>query len=78
MRKVSDCDLPLLLNVGKEGTVVLDVEVEDTVLIRGLEGGAKDGRVCGLREGGEIDAVEGRQHAEFELDSVAGSRDEGN
>ena len=42
VRKMSNCDLPLFFNVGKEGAVVLDVEVEDTVLIRGPEGGSKD------------------------------------
>jgi hypothetical protein len=74
---MSDCDLPLFLNVREEGTVVLDMEIEDTMLIGGLEGGAEDGRVCGLREGSEVDAVEGRQHAEFELNGVAGGGDEG-
>jgi hypothetical protein len=75
--KVPDCDLPLLVDVCNEGAAVVDAEVEDTVLIGGLEGDAEDGGVGGLRDGREVEAVEWRQHAELELNVVVRLRDKG-
>jgi hypothetical protein len=71
VRKVADGDLPLLVDVGDEGAAVVDAEVEDAVLVGGLEGDAEDGGVCGCGDGGEVEAVEGGEHAEFELHLVA-------
>lgn len=77
MRKVADRYLPLLVDVCEEGAAVVDAEVEDAVLVWCLERDAEDGRVCGLCDGREVEALEGRQHAELELDVVGGGRGEG-
>ena len=75
--EVADGDLPLLVDVGDEGAAVVDAEVEDAVLVGGLEGDAEDGGVGGCGDGRQVEAVEGRQHAEFQLDLIAGVWDEG-
>lgn len=72
-----DCDLPLLIDVCDEGATVVDAEVEDTVLIGGLEGDAEDGGVRSLRDWRKVETVERRQHAELELDVVVCLRNEG-
>jgi hypothetical protein len=77
VRKVADSDLALFINVGEERAAVVDAEVENAVLVGRLEGDAEDGGVCGLRNGGEVEALEGGEHAEFELDVVGGGGDEG-
>ena len=77
MGKVPDCNLPLLINVCDKRSAVVDAEIENTVLIGSLESNTKDGGVGGLRDGGEVETVEGRQHAELELDVVVRSGDEG-
>ena len=59
MGKVSDCDLPLFIDVCNERSAIVDAEVENTVLIGGLESSTEDGGVCGLRDRGEVKAVEG-------------------
>jgi len=48
VRKVTDSDLPLFVNIRQEGAAVIDAEVEDAVLVGRPEGNTKDGRVCGL------------------------------
>lgn len=70
-------NLPLLIDVGEEGAAVVDAEVEDAVLIWGLECDAKDGGVRGLANWGEIEALEWREHAELELNLVVGRWDKG-
>jgi hypothetical protein len=77
VRKVADGDLPLFVNVGKEGAAVVDAEVEDAVLIGCLEADAEDGCVCGLCNGGKVQALEWGEHAKFELDVVVRRGDEG-
>lgn len=77
MRKVPDRNLPLLVDVGEEGAAIVDAEVEDAMLIGSLEGHTEDGGVCGLGDGSEVKAVEGREHAEFELDGVSGGGEVG-
>ena len=77
MGEVADGDLPLLVDVGDEGAAVVDAEVEDAVLVGRLEGDAEDGGVCGRGDGGEVEAVEGREHAELQLHLVARVGDEG-
>lgn len=74
---MSHSDLSFLVNVREERSPVIDAEVEDTVLIRGLEGGAEDGRVGGLRQRREVKAMEWRQHAELELYRIASRWDKG-
>lgn len=68
--KVPDCNLPLLIDVCDERSAVVDTEIEDTVLVRGLEVNAEEGGVRGFGNWRKIEAVEGRQHAELELDVV--------
>lgn len=82
---MTHCDFPLFLDIRQPGTLVVDFEREDAVLIGGGEGCGVDGCVAGLGEGGgrgeergEIQAVEGREHAEFELQGVVGREAEGN
>lgn len=68
----------LLLDVGEQGPLVVDLEVEDAVLVGQLEGG----RVGGLGRGrvgrvrGKGQAVEGREHGELELEGVGGGEGE--
>ena len=78
MGKVPDCDLPFLINVRNKRSAVVDAEVEDTVLIGGLERNAKDSGVGSLRYGRKVEAVEGGKHAELELDVVICGGDERN
>ena len=77
VRKVADRDLSLLVDVREEGAAVVDAEVEDAVLIGCFERDAEDCGVCSLRDGGEVEALEGGEHAEFELDVVGGGGGEG-
>ena len=77
MRKVSYSHLSLLLNVRQEGTLVVDFEGEDPVLVWQFEGCAEDGTVGCCADGVEWKAVEGREHAEFKLEAVCGGDDEG-
>lgn len=80
MRKVADRDLALLVERRQKGALVVDAEVEDAVLVGQAEVGREDRRVGvrwrrGQRRQGE--AVEGREHGEFELDGVVGRGEEG-
>ena len=65
MRKVSDSDLSLFIDVCEKWPLIVDSEVEDTVLIGERERG---GVHCGVRsfeDGIEVETVEGREHSEF-------------
>lgn len=70
MGKVAHRDGGLFLNVGVEGALVVDLEVEDAVLVGQLERGRVGGAVGARGDGLEGQAVEGRQHAELELQGV--------
>lgn len=76
---VADRDCVLLLDVGQEGTFVVDLEVEDAVLVGDLEGDGVcrffGGGVGGVK--GERETVEGGEHGEFELELVVGGDFEG-
>ncbi len=76
VRKVSDGDLPLFIDGGDEGAAVIDAEVENTMLVRSLEGDTKDGCVRGFRSRSEIEAVEWREHAELKLNLIVGGENE--
>ncbi len=76
MRKVSNGDLPLFIDGGDEGAAVIDAEVENTMLVRSLEGDTKDGCVRGFRNRSEIEAVEWREHAELKLNLIVGGENE--
>ena len=76
VRKVSYRHLSLLLDVRQEGTLVVDFEGEDPVLVWQFEGCAEDGAIGCCADGVEWKAVEGREHAEFKLEAVCGGNDE--
>ena len=78
MGEVAVSHLVLLLDVGEEGTLVVDAEGEDTVLIGGHELGAEHSAGIGTAGGLEVQAVERREHGELELESIAGGNFEGN
>jgi len=77
VRKVPDGDLPLFVDVGDKWAAVVDAEVENAVLIGCPERDAEDGCVRGLCDRREIQALEGREHAELKLDVVFGRGDKG-
>lgn len=72
MGHVADGYSTLLLHIGQERPLVVDHEVEDTVVIRNRECDLVDalgfGRGALLRL--ELETMEGREHAEFELQLV--------
>lgn len=68
----------LLLEVRVEGSLVVDLEVKDSVLVRELEAGGVDGGCGGGLCDREGETVEGGEHGEFELEDVAGGWGEGN
>lgn len=75
---VADADGGLLLNVGEEGALVVDLEVEDAVLVGEGEGCVEDGGRLGCGGGVEVEAVEGGEHGELELEGVLLGEGEGN
>jgi hypothetical protein len=77
VRKVPDGHLPLLVDVGDEGAAIVDAEVENSVLVGCPECDAENGCIRGLCDRGEVQALEGRKHAELKLDVVLGGGDEG-
>jgi hypothetical protein len=61
-------DDALFVDVAEERTLVVDDEVEDTVLIGHGEAGLEDGAVGRWLDGVQSHTMEGRQHAELELE----------
>ena len=76
--KVAYSDGALLVNVAEERTLVVDDEVEDTMLIGHGEAGLEDSAIGSWLDCVQSHTVEGRQHAELELERIYGSRKEGN
>jgi hypothetical protein len=81
---MSHCNFPLLLDIRQKGPFVVYSKAENAVLVGGRECCGVDGGVAGLIEGGwgwecgmEVEAVEGGEHAEFELEGVRGGEGEG-
>ena len=70
MCKVAKGNFVLFVDVGEERTLVVDMEGEDTMLIRQSERGAVDCAVVGARRGCECKAVVRGKHGEFELNGV--------
>lgn len=72
MGHVANGNGTLLLHVGQERPLVVDHEIEDTVVIRDRERNLVD--ALGLGRGAllrlELQTVEGREHAEFKLQLV--------
>lgn len=75
--KVADSDGALLVDVAKERTLVVNNEVEDTMLIGYGEASLEDGAVGSRLDWVQGHTVERRQHAELELKRVSGSGEEG-
>lgn len=75
MGKVPDRHRSFLKDIAEERSFVVDEEIEDAMLIRKLEKCGEDGAVGGSGERFQLEAVEGRKHAELELDLVACRRD---
>lgn len=69
---MADCYFPLDVDVRHEGPLVVDAEGENTVLIWQLEGDAENGAVDCFGDWLEVQAVEGGEHGEFELESIRG------
>ena len=76
MRKMPDRHFPLYVDIGEKWPLVVDPKGKDAVLIGQLESGAEEGTVrCGC-DGKQRQAVERREHREFELESVCRGDDE--
>lgn len=71
MREVSHSNGVLFFNVGQERALVVDLEVEDTMLIGKLEASSIDGGVRSGPGGLKGQAVEGGKHGKFQLDHIA-------
>ena len=69
--KMSDSNCALLKDIGQERSLVIDQEVEDSMLIWQLEARAEDGAVRGPRGCRQWESVKRREHAEFELNGIA-------
>lgn len=67
---MSNGNLSLLIDVREERPLVVDAEVEDAMLIGEFETRAVNGGVLGGLDRDEGEAVERREHCEFELQSV--------
>ena len=63
-------DGTLLVNGSEKGSLVVDAEGKDAVLVGAGEGRGIEGGVGGCGQRGEGQSVEGREHAEFELEYV--------
>ena len=74
--KVSYGDLSLLLDIGQKRSLVVDFECEDAMLVGQRERCAEDGAVRCRAYGMKRQTVEGREHAELELEAVFGGDDE--
>lgn len=74
---MTDGDSRLILDIREEGTAELNQEVEDSMLIWQLEGGAENARRWGRLGALERQSVEGRKHRELELHIISGGGDEG-
>ena len=70
MREVTHCHLSLDVYVGQKWSLVIDSKREDAVLIWQAKRGAEHGAVGCLRDGLEIESVEGRKHGEFHLEGI--------
>lgn len=70
VREVAVGNLKLLLDGGQEGTLVVDAEGEDSVLIGSHELSAEHSAGIGALDRFQVQAVEGREHGELELERV--------
>lgn len=72
MCKVAHGNCVLLVDVRNEGTLVVDTERKDAVLVRYLKGGGESGGVWRNRRRKQRKAVVRIEHSEFELEGVGG------
>jgi len=75
---MADSNFVLLFDIGEEGTLVVDAEGKDSMLIGDSE--ARAVHSAGFRSESwlECEAVKRREHGEFELQSILGGNIEGN
>lgn len=70
MSVVADGHLVLLFDVGEKGTLVINAEGEDSVLVGNHEACAVDSAGFCPLDGLEVETVKGREHGEFELQGI--------
>lgn len=70
VREVPYRNLSSFLEVREEGTLVVDFEGEDAMLIRSFEGCGEDCRVLGCRGRLQGEPLERTEHRELELESI--------
>ena len=70
VREVAHGDFAFDIDICEEWSFVINSKSKYAVLIRCLEGSAKDGAVKSFGIGFEFEAVEGGEHAEFQLEGV--------
>lgn len=78
MRKVADADGVLLLDVGEVGALVVDLEVEDSMLVGESERNAVDGSIVSGAGESQVEAMEGGKHGKLELENVVFRKGKGN
>ena len=61
------CDIPLNVNIGKEGSLIVYPERKDAVLVWQSEGRAEGGTVGTLRNWDEVETMKRRKHCELKL-----------
>lgn len=78
MRKVANADGVLLLDIGEVRALVVDLEVEDSMLVGKSKGNAVDGSILSGASESEVEAVEGGEHGELELEDIVFRKGKGN
>jgi hypothetical protein len=68
MCHVADTNSVLFLEICSKGSLVVDLEVEDAMLVGKSEGSSVNGSLVCLRERQKVKAVEWGQHGELELE----------
>lgn len=72
MSEMTDSHLVFLLDVGEEGALVIYPEGEDSMLVRGHEACAVHCTVLSFVGRLQVQAMEGREHSELQLNSILG------
>ena len=64
------CDLPLYIDIGKKGALIVDLEPEYSMLIGQRERSTEDCAVPCLRCRYQVEAMEGWKHGDLKLKGV--------
>ena len=70
MGEMANSNLALDFYIREKRPLIVHFERENAVLIRCFEGRAEDGAIYGLGNWLKVKAVEGREHAKFDLQGV--------